>query len=331
MTKSSVFRSGRSGGIKPLNAPRVVYVRTDSAGNPVAVQVPPAITSPRGRRTARDPHPNPRLAPGVRGALGRRASTHPLAPSRRRGNQAPGVRDASRLRRDSAGLAYAPKDACPPGAKRELEGGSVRRVDRSTSPSTTRKARELRHNATPAENLLWKHLRKTQVEKYKFTRQHPIGPYFVDFCCRPARLVIELDGGQHATQQEADADRQQYLEAQGYRVIRFWNNEVFENLEGVLFRIVEALAATNSLASDAHNPHPNPLPSRERGFTPPSAPDGTWVKVTGIEDLWKVNDEWWRGPEEEIARLYYVIRLENSQQITVYLDLIANSWYRQAG
>ena len=66
----------------------------------------------------------------------------------------------------------------------------------------------------------------------------------------------------------------------------------------------------------------------------PSAPlvsDGNWVKVIEIENLWKVNDEWWHGPEEEIARLYYVLRLESGQQLTVYLDLVANSWHRQAG
>ena len=230
-------------------------------------------------------------------------------------------------------------------AGRELEGGSkLNRVQ----PSTTQKARDLRRSATPAENLLWKRLRKTQVPKYKFTRQHPIGPYIVDFCCRWARLVIELDGGHHVTQQEVDADRRQYLEAQDYRVIRFWNNEVFENLEGVLFRIVEELE---------RDPHPNPLPPRERGqvsspsllgreleggsvrgreggpnvASPSLLSDGKWVKVAEVEDLWKVNDEWWRGPEEEIARLYYMIRLENGQQLTVYLDLIANNWYRQAG
>ncbi len=149
MTKSSVFRSGGYGGIKPLNAPRVVYVRTDSAGTPVAVQVPPAITSPH----ARNPHPNPRLAPGVpiQSGLGRAGS--------------------------SAGHARA----------------------------------------------------------------------------------------------------------------------------------------------------------RERGQASSLVSDGRWVKVTKVDDLWKVNDEWWRGAGEEIARLYYMIRLENSQQLTVYLDLITNNWYRQAG
>jgi hypothetical protein len=59
--------------------------------------------------------------------------------------------------------------------------------------------------------------------------------------------------------------------------------------------------------------------------------DGKWLKVAEVENLWKVNDEWWRGPDEEIARLYYVLRLESGQQLTVYLDLIANNWYRQAG
>ncbi|MBT4125006.1 MAG: hypothetical protein HOJ22_04315 [Chloroflexi bacterium] len=78
----------------------------------------------------------------------------------------------------------------------------------------------------------------------------------------------------------------------------------------------------------------NPRSSRAREQSKPQRTllsDGKWMKVAEIENLWKVNDEWWRGPEEEIARLYYVLRLESGQQITVYLDLIANSWFRQAG
>jgi len=63
----------------------------------------------------------------------------------------------------------------------------------------------------------------------------------------------------------------------------------------------------------------------------PLVSDGKWVQVVEIENLWKVNDEWWRGPEEEIARLYYVLRLQNGQQLTIYLDLIVNNWYRQSG
>ncbi|MDA1279196.1 MAG: hypothetical protein O3B95_04045 [Chloroflexi bacterium] len=100
-------------------------------------------------------------------------------------------------------------------------------------------------------------------------------------------------------------------------------------------------AANQRSDRDSHSrPEDTRLPPRKRVLAQPAptanAPlalvsDGKWVKVTEIENLWKVSDEWWRGPEEEIARLYYTLRLENSQQITVYLDLIANSWHRQAG
>lgn len=63
----------------------------------------------------------------------------------------------------------------------------------------------------------------------------------------------------------------------------------------------------------------------------PLVSDGAWMRVVEIENLWKVNDEWWRGPKEEIARLYYVLRLQSGQKLTVYLDLMINSWYRQSG
>jgi len=59
--------------------------------------------------------------------------------------------------------------------------------------------------------------------------------------------------------------------------------------------------------------------------------NGKWVKVTKVEDLWKVNDEWWRGPDEEIARLYYILRIDSGQQITLFLDLITNKWHQQSG
>jgi len=72
-------------------------------------------------------------------------------------------------------------------------------------------------------------------------------------------------------------------------------------------------------------------PKRTASPTAQFISDGKWMKVAEIENLWKVNDEWWRGPDEEIARLYYVLRLESGQQLTVYLDLTTNDWYRQAG
>ena len=101
-------------------------------------------------------------------------------------------------------------------------------------------ARKLRNDMTDAERRLWSHLRASQLEGVKFIRQHPIGDFVVDFACRSARLAIELDGGQHADNPADDA-RTQIIEAHGYRVIRFWNNEVLQNTDGVLTAILEEL------------------------------------------------------------------------------------------
>jgi len=102
------------------------------------------------------------------------------------------------------------------------------------------RARQLRRDTTDAEALLWARLRSRQLDGAKFVRQHPIGAYIADFCCRNARLVIELDGGQHA-ESTADEARTRLIEANGYSVIRFSNNDVFDNLEGVLMEIQSAL------------------------------------------------------------------------------------------
>lgn len=102
-------------------------------------------------------------------------------------------------------------------------------------------ARNLRNNATEAEQRLWLHLRASRFEGAKFTRQFPIGNFIADFACRSLRIAVELDGGQHA-ESPTDANRTRIIEAHGYRVIRFWNNEVFENLDGVLTVIAEEIA-----------------------------------------------------------------------------------------
>jgi very-short-patch-repair endonuclease len=94
-------------------------------------------------------------------------------------------------------------------------------------------ARKLRRDATAVESKLWKRLRSRQIEGAKFRRQFPIGPYIADFACIDLKLIIELDGGQHADS-PTDAQRMECLETNGYTVIRFWNSEVIENLEGVL-------------------------------------------------------------------------------------------------
>jgi ATP-dependent helicase HrpA/adenine-specific DNA-methyltransferase len=99
-------------------------------------------------------------------------------------------------------------------------------------------ARALRQNPTDAESRLWRHLRGKQMEGIRFRRQQPIGPYIVDFFCAEARLIVEVDGGQHA---EDSDTRTRWLEARGYRVIRFWNNDVLSNTEGVLTMILRAL------------------------------------------------------------------------------------------
>lgn len=94
-------------------------------------------------------------------------------------------------------------------------------------------ARKLRRDQTDAEKLLWSHLRNRQVEGVKFTRQYPVGPYIADFACRSLKLLIELDGGQHV-ENPVDIERTRLIEAQGYRVIRFWNNDIMANIDGVL-------------------------------------------------------------------------------------------------
>ena len=101
-------------------------------------------------------------------------------------------------------------------------------------------ARKLRKNPTDAEKRLWSRLRGEQLGA-RFTRQYPIGNAVADFACRCLRLAIELDGGQHADS-EADAARTRMIEAHGYRVIRFWNNDVLANTDGVLTVIAHELA-----------------------------------------------------------------------------------------
>ncbi|MFT4047399.1 MAG: endonuclease domain-containing protein [Solimonas sp.] len=108
--------------------------------------------------------------------------------------------------------------------------------------SRARRARELRRNATVAEQRLWYALRQQYSEHWKVRRQHPIGTYIADFAIPARHLVIEIDGGQHALQRDADAERTAALRDRGYRVIRFWNNEVLANLDSVMETIEQALS-----------------------------------------------------------------------------------------
>jgi very-short-patch-repair endonuclease len=102
-------------------------------------------------------------------------------------------------------------------------------------------ARRLRRDTTDAEALLWRRIRDRALLGRKFRRQHPIGPYVADFVCIEARLAVELDGGQHDRRAEETSVRTAFLEGRGFRVLRFWNNDVLANLDGVLERIACAL------------------------------------------------------------------------------------------
>jgi len=116
-----------------------------------------------------------------------------------------------------------------------------------SSESSHQTARRLRREQTPAEQILWRHLRGSRMCNLKFRRQFPIGPYFADFCSTESQLVIELDGGQHADRANEDHERSSFLNSLGYRVLRFWNNQVLENPVVVLTEIEKFLSSYSSL------------------------------------------------------------------------------------
>jgi very-short-patch-repair endonuclease len=130
-----------------------------------------------------------------------------------------------------------------------------------TAPRAQRsdRARVLRRDPTEMEKRLWRALRMRQLDDTRFRRQVPIGPYIADFVCLEASLIVEIDGGQHADQMTCDARRTAWLKERGWRVVRFWNNEVHENFEGVLDVI------RRELISAAGFPLPNPPPQAGEG------------------------------------------------------------------
>jgi very-short-patch-repair endonuclease len=160
-----------------------------------------------------------------------------------------------------------------------LKGGGAKRGDRSSSvpppsagegqPRSGRergrklvlreRAKQMRSQPTPAEHRLWQLLRAKRLSGYRFKRQLAIDHYIADFVCLQRRLIVEADGGQHS-ENKADARRDAYLKAQGFRILRFWNNDIFSNEEGVLTSILGALQA--------------PLPARLRRASPPPLKGG---------------------------------------------------------
>ena len=118
------------------------------------------------------------------------------------------------------------------------------------------RARELRKDMTEAERWLWEKLRSRELDAFKFRRQRPIGPFVADFVCLKRKLIIEVDGGQHAEGLEQDKKRSEFLTGEGYQVLRFWNHEVLQNGEAVLSAI------HSHLIQKQPSPHPSPVLGR---------------------------------------------------------------------
>jgi very-short-patch-repair endonuclease len=125
----------------------------------------------------------------------------------------------------------------------------------------TNRARRLRRDSTKAELRLWYRLRSRSLAGFKFIRQETIGPYVVDFVCREERLIIEVDGGQHADSNH-DAARDRWLQAHQFRIMRFWNNDVLANMNGVLEVILNALQSEGPPHPVLANGEDRPLPAR---------------------------------------------------------------------
>ena len=138
------------------------------------------------------------------------------------------------------------------------EGAERKKREAGEGPrSLTKVARKLRSQMTDAERKLWFALRGRRFEAFKFRRQVPIGPYVADLICFEARLVVEVDGGQHAGSGR-DATRDRWLAENGFRVTRFWNNEVLSNLEGVLMVLTAELNRTPHPTSRLRSTSPSP-------------------------------------------------------------------------
>ena len=186
------------------------------------------------------------------------------------------LRNHSPLEGESARQGRQPTDAPVGGITPPLRGSrqgkgaspQARRwgeIKRQYTQQTLQKSQTLRETRTDAEGLLWHYLRDKQLDGHKFRRQQPIGPYIVDFACMPQKLLIELDGGQHAEQHTYDQKRDAFLREQGYNILRFWNNEIFENCFGVLENIYVALHHHSPLEEESAGEITPPLRGSRQG------------------------------------------------------------------
>jgi very-short-patch-repair endonuclease len=142
-------------------------------------------------------------------------------------------------------------------------------VKRPISDFRRQSAKRLRANTTTAEQILWRHLRSLNVKGSHFRRQVAIGPYIADFACMAQRLIVEVDGSQHGDEANLrhDEKRTLWLQSEGYRVIRFWNNDVMSRTETVLEAIHDMIAVTPPRLQDAGDPPPLGEGETQRGET----------------------------------------------------------------
>ena len=150
-------------------------------------------------------------------------------------------------------------------------GGGQKRLSSSRNDARTPRARSLRKRMTLEERIVWSQLKRLDIEGH-FRRQAPIGPYFADFAHLGLRLIVEIDGAQHNLPSGIlrDAARTAYLDAAGFQVLRFWNNEIRDNRDGVIETILTALSLRPSLSTDT--PHPLSLPAINGGR------DASWTR-----------------------------------------------------
>jgi len=143
------------------------------------------------------------------------------------------------------------------------EGGTETRSRRKAG--TTERARELRQRDNQAEALLWLELKCSKLDGYKFTRQFPIGSYFADFCCRKQKLVVEIDGSQHA-ESSYDRKRDEFMRAQGFSILRFWNHDVLKQRSSVcetILAVLDGQLAEETNAFDLRFVYAKPSPEAE--------------------------------------------------------------------
>jgi very-short-patch-repair endonuclease len=150
-------------------------------------------------------------------------------------------------------------NSAPPPSAGEGQPARSGGRERGSKKLLRERAKQMRSEPTPAEHRLWQLLRAKRLAGYKFKHQLPIDGYIVDFACLQQRLIVEADGGQHC-ESGYDEKRDAHLTAQGFRILRFWNNDIFDNEEGVLTSILDALTA--------------PLPARLRRASPPPLKGG---------------------------------------------------------